>query len=190
MRDLEIRGAGNILGTAQSGHILAVGFDLYCKMLKRSVATIKGDKTPAAASALVRLDFVSTNEAEFAAGPADRIPAFLPAGYIADARARIEACRKLADAPGSAALDALAAEWRDRYGPPPPAAAHLLTLQQIRLTAAGKRIQSVEVRENKLMIQNRGGYVLFAGKFPRLTSPDPEIKLREVLAFLEKRTLS
>jgi len=189
MRDLEIRGAGNILGTAQSGHILAVGFDLYCKMLKRSVATIKGGKAPAAASAIVRLDFVSTSEAEFTAGAEDRIPAFLPAGYIAESRARIEAYRKVADAPDPAALDALNAEWRDRYGPPPPAAAHLLTLQQIRLTAARKRIQSVEARENKLMIQARGDYLLFGGKFPRLTSPDPEIKLREVLAFLEKRTL-
>src|SRR5437763_2285798 len=64
MRDLEIRGAGSILGTAQSGHITAIGFDLYCQLLKQAVAQLKGDKAPLRLEVDVRLDFVATNEAE------------------------------------------------------------------------------------------------------------------------------
>ena len=70
MRDLEIRGAGSILGTAQSGHIVAVGFDLYCQLLKQAVAQLKGEKLRPRLEVEVRLDFVATNEGEFlAAGP-------------------------------------------------------------------------------------------------------------------------
>ena len=67
MRDLEIRGAGSILGTAQSGHIVAVGFDLYCQLLKQAVAQLKGEKVRPRLEVEVRLDFVATNEAEFLA---------------------------------------------------------------------------------------------------------------------------
>ena len=71
MRDLEIRGAGSILGTAQSGHIMAVGFDLYCQLLKQAVAQLKGEKLRFRLDVDLRLDFVATNEAEFAhLGPA------------------------------------------------------------------------------------------------------------------------
>ncbi len=191
MRDLEIRGAGNILGTAQSGHILNVGFDLYCKMLKRSVATLQGETVGAAALATARIDFLATSETEFVAdaSSSNKIPAFLPTHYVTDPRARIEAYRKLADAPDRAALDTLRAEWLDRYGPLPPAADHLLTLQHIRLAAATARIRSVEVRDGKLMLMQKGqpgDYVLFGKKFPRLTSTTPERRLQEILTFLEK----
>src|SRR5437764_15325338 len=67
MRDLEIRGAGSILGTAQSGHIVAVGFDLYCQLLKQAVGQIKGQKPRRRLEVELRLDFVVTNEAEFIA---------------------------------------------------------------------------------------------------------------------------
>jgi transcription-repair coupling factor (superfamily II helicase) len=189
MRDLEIRGAGNILGTAQSGHILAVGFDLYCRLLKRSVATLKGEPGRTGVAASVRLDFLVTSEAEFLADNEDRAPAFLPSAYIQDPAARIDAYRRLADAPDQAALDRLRDEWRDRFGPRPPAAENLLALQAIRLLAAEKRLPSVEARDGKLMIKKKGDYILFGGKFPRLTSPTPEIRLREILTFLQKRPL-
>ncbi|MDD5200045.1 MAG: transcription-repair coupling factor [Terrimicrobiaceae bacterium] len=189
MRDLEIRGAGNILGTAQSGHILAVGFDLYCRLLKRSIATLKGEPGRTGAAASVRLDFLSTGEPEFLAAGDDKAPAFLPSAYVADPPARIDAYRKLADAPDKPALDRLRDEWRDRFGPLPPAAENLLALQSIRLLAAEKRIPSVETRGDKLMLKKKGDYVLFGGKFPRLTSPSPENRLREVSTFLQKRPL-
>src|SRR5438094_10185449 len=65
MRDLEIRGAGNILGTAQSGHAVAIGFDLYCQLLKQAIAKLKGEKVRARIEVALRLDFVVTNEAEW-----------------------------------------------------------------------------------------------------------------------------
>ncbi|HZR78766.1 MAG TPA: transcription-repair coupling factor, partial [Chthoniobacterales bacterium] len=80
MRDLEIRGAGSILGTAQSGHIVAIGFDLYCQLLKQAVAQLKGRKFQPRLDVDLRIDFVATNEAEFARlGPDERVPAFVPA---------------------------------------------------------------------------------------------------------------
>jgi transcription-repair coupling factor (superfamily II helicase) len=189
MRDLEIRGAGNILGTAQSGHILAVGFDLYCRLLKRSISVLKGDVSRAGAAATVRLEFLSTNEPEFAGADGGKAPAFLPSAYITDPAARIEAYRKLADAPDETALTGLRGEWRDRFGPLPPTVENLLVLQSIRLMAASKRIGSVEVRDGKLMLKKKGEYVLFGGKFPRLTSPTSKNRLREVSVFLQKRPL-
>ena len=75
MRDLEIRGAGSILGTAQSGHIVAVGFDLYCQLLKQAVAQLKGEKSLKRLEVEIRLDFVASNEAEFVRlGPTVRLP--------------------------------------------------------------------------------------------------------------------
>ena len=98
MRDLEIRGAGSILGTAQSGHIMAVGFDLYCQLLKQAVAQLKGERTKARVEVEVRLDFVATNEAEFVQlGPEARVPAFIPTSFVADATLRIQAYRHLAE---------------------------------------------------------------------------------------------
>ena len=72
MRDLEIRGAGSILGTAQSGHIVAIGFDLYCQLLKQAVAQLKGDKARFRLDVDLKLDFVATNEGEFIVPPARR----------------------------------------------------------------------------------------------------------------------
>ena len=74
MRDLEIRGAGSILGTAQSGHIIAVGFDLYCQLLKQAVAQLKGQKPRLRLDVDVRLDFVVTNEAEVHRAKERRLP--------------------------------------------------------------------------------------------------------------------
>src|SRR5262249_30761440 len=92
MRDLEIRGAGSVLGTAQSGHIMAIGFDLYCQLLKQAVAQLKGRKFQPRLDVDLRIDFVATNEAEFAQlGPEERVPAFVPAAYISDTGLRIKA---------------------------------------------------------------------------------------------------
>src|SRR6478672_6033707 len=69
MRDLEIRGAGNILGTAQSGHIVTIGFDLYCALLKQAIAKLKGEKVRPRLEVILRTDFVATREAEFLQSP-------------------------------------------------------------------------------------------------------------------------
>ena len=185
MRDLEIRGAGSILGTAQSGHIMAVGFDLYCQLLKQAVAQIKGQKPRWRLEVELRLDFVATNEAEFVQGDA-RVSAFLPRNYINDTTLRIQAYRRIAEISTAEHLDRLIKEWRDRFGAFPEAVENLITLARIKLAAAKQEITRVETREDKLMLTRRGDFILVAGKFPRLVAPEIEKRLQEILGLLGK----
>ena len=185
MRDLEIRGAGSILGTAQSGHIIAVGFDLYCQLLKQAVAQIKGDKARWRLDVDLRLDFVATNEAEFVRG-AGRVSACLPRSYISDTTLRIQAYRRIAEITTTEQLGRLIKEWRDRFGPFPEAVQNLITFTRIKLVAAGQEITRVETREDKLMLTRRGDFILVAGKFPRLVTPEIERRLHEILELLHK----
>lgn len=184
MRDLEIRGAGNLLGTEQSGHIIAVGFDLYCKMLRRAVDSVKGEKSFGAAATL-RLDFLVTEEGAFM-GSGNGTPAFLPHAYIADSKLRIDAYRRLAEVGERGEVESLRLAWRDRFGQLPPAAENTLTCAAIRIEASRRRIPLVEVRGDKLMLTRGDSYILIGGRFPRLTAPDPDSRLRGVLGFLEK----
>ena len=116
MRDLEIRGAGNLLGQAQSGHIAAVGYDLYCQMVTEAVSEMKGE--PVTTPSDVKLDV-----------PTD---AFLPPDYVAKEELRLEAYRRLAAVETQAQVDDIRLEWEDRYGPVPPAAAALLDVGYLR----------------------------------------------------------
>ncbi|MBA2743318.1 MAG: transcription-repair coupling factor [Chthoniobacterales bacterium] len=187
MRDLEIRGAGSILGTAQSGHIVAVGFDLYCQLLKQAVAQLKGEKFRTRPDVEVRLDFIATNEAEFVQlGPEARVPAFIPTSYISDTTLRIQAYRNLAQISTREQWDKLRKEWRDRFGKFPPAVDNLLTLTEIKLSAAKTGVARVEVRESKLMLTRRGDFILVGGKFPRLSSEKIGRNLAEVLELIRK----
>jgi transcription-repair coupling factor (superfamily II helicase) len=187
MRDLEIRGAGSILGTAQSGHILAIGFDLYCQLLKQAVAQLKGRKFRPRLDVDLRIDFIATNEAEFAQlGPEQRIPAFVPASYINDTALRIKAYREVAEISTRDQFDRVRKEWRDRFGKFPPVVENLFLLAEIKLAAAKAGITRVEVREAKLMLTSRGELVLVGGKFPRLVARPPH--LSEVLELIRKFT--
>jgi transcription-repair coupling factor (superfamily II helicase) len=187
MRDLEIRGAGSILGTAQSGHIVAVGFDLYCQLLKQAVAQLKGEKLRPRLEVEVRLDFVATNEGEYlAAGPGKLVPAFIPTAYISDSALRIQAYRHLAEITTAEQLQRLRREWRDRFGKWPPAVDNLLLLSEIKLSAARARVSRVEVRENKLMLTRRSDFILVGGKFPRVTSGKIDLNLPEVWQWLKQ----
>jgi transcription-repair coupling factor (superfamily II helicase) len=185
MRDLEIRGAGNLLGTAQSGHISAIGFDLYCQLLRQAVERLKGKRPARRTDIPVDLDFAVTKETAWVTGAApDRFPAFLPSAYIGDSGLRIRAYRALALAADLAAVDALADEWRDRFGPLPEPAKNALDLARIRLEAARRRISRVEVRDNKLMLTRNGDFLLPGGRFPRLTPPDPLHSVRQIFDFI------
>jgi transcription-repair coupling factor (superfamily II helicase) len=186
MRDLEIRGAGNILGTQQSGHIVAIGFDLYCQLLKQAVAKLKGEKVSARVELPVSLDFLATNEAEWLKMPEAAAPAFLPTTYISEAQTRIQAYRALAEVTSQDQLDRLRGVWRDRFGRLPEAVENLLTLGSVRLTAAARKVTRLEVRERKLMLTRNADYVLIGGKFPRLTAAAPAERLREMLTLLRK----
>ena len=196
MRDLEIRGAGSMLGTAQSGHIVAVGFDLYCQLLKQAVAQLKGDKPRLRLEVDLLLDFVVTNEAEFVAPPKvpvqqtdsfpHKIPAFIPVTYVSDPALRIRAYRDVAEITSHAQLDRLRREWRDRFGPFPPAADNLFALIEIKLAAAESGVTRVEVRERKLMLTRQGDFILVAGKFPRLVATKTEQRLGEIVELIKK----
>jgi transcription-repair coupling factor (superfamily II helicase) len=187
MRDLEIRGAGSILGTAQSGHIMAVGFDLYCQLLKQAVAERKGENLRLRLDIDLRLDFVATNEAEFVhLGPETRVPAFVPTSYIGDGTLRIRAYREIAEVTTHEELERLERDWRDRFGPFPLAVDNLFLLTEIKLAAANSGLSRVEVRERKLMLTRRGDFILVAGKFPRLIADRIEQHLGEVLELIKK----
>ncbi len=183
MRDLEIRGAGNILGTAQSGQIAAVGFDLYCKMLRQAVDKVRGKLVRAPVETQVRIDFTATNEATWRDDP-DRVPCFIPADYMPDPPLRIQAYRALAELSNQKTLKALRREWRDRYGQLPDAAENLLTVTAIRLAATHRNIQAVEIKDSKLQLQRAGDYILANGKFPRLTDPLKD-QLKEALDLIQ-----
>ena len=187
MRDLEIRGAGSILGTAQSGHIMAIGFDLYCQLLKQAVAQLKGRKFQPRLEVDLRIDFVATNEAEFAQlGPERRIPAFVPANYVSDTGLRIKAYREIAEISTRDQFDRVQREWRDRFGKFPQAVDNLFLFAEIKLAAAKAGISRVEVRERKLMLTRRGEFILVDGKFPRLVAKPTH--LGEVLELTKKFT--
>jgi len=187
MRDLEIRGAGSILGTAQSGHIMAVGFDLYCQLLKQAVAQRKGEKLQLRPEVDLWLDFIATNEAEFVPlGPELRVPAFIPASFIGATTLRIQAYRHIAETTARGELERLGRDWRDRFGPFPPAVDNLFLLTEIKLAAAEANISRVEVRERKLMLTRRGDFILVGGKFPRLVASKIEQLLGEIVELIKK----
>jgi transcription-repair coupling factor (superfamily II helicase) len=129
MRDLEIRGAGNLLGTGQSGHIAAVGYDLYCQMVNEVVAELKGE--PLREPAEIKLDL-----------PVD---AHLPKDYVPREDLRLEAYRRLAAVTTQAEVDDIRNEWQDRYGPVPPAAAALLDVARLRAECVRTGIREVNV---------------------------------------------
>jgi transcription-repair coupling factor (superfamily II helicase) len=185
MRDLEIRGAGNLLGTAQSGHIIAVGFDLYCKVLRQAVETLSGRSRRVRAPAGLRIDFLSTEETRWNRSPTELAGAFLPSSYIPDARTRIACYRRLAEAGDRASIDELRAEWRDRFGPLPNQAENALLTATMRIEAARRKITMVEVRDRRLMLTQRRELLQKDGRFPRLTGSNPDSTLREILSSIE-----
>jgi transcription-repair coupling factor (superfamily II helicase) len=181
MRDLEIRGAGNLLGTQQSGHIAAIGFDLYCQLLKQSVSKLKGEPSADRIEMSMHVDFLRTNEAAWLKNPEDGLPAFIPADYMPEARLRITAYRELAEASRPEDLDVLRGNWTDRFGKLPPAAEHLMTATDLRIRAARKGCSLLEIQEGKLKLTKNGKYLQINGKFPRLSGDNPEEWLESAL---------
>jgi transcription-repair coupling factor (superfamily II helicase) len=211
MRDLELRGAGNLLGAEQSGHIVGVGFELYCQLLRQSVARLKGEKTAAAIRASVKLDFVFVGEssppvggvvrgrhedsytaikdAEDRAAPeVERIQARIPSSYLGESRLRIDFYRKLALADTLPALKQIESDLRDRFGKFGEEVKALLLVTEVRIRAEQKGIVSVETESSRLKcLRNTGrrdDWVQVGTRFPRLTAPRPLLRLREIVSFL------
>jgi transcription-repair coupling factor (superfamily II helicase) len=131
LRDLEIRGAGNILGTQQSGHIAAVGYEMYCQLLENAVRTLK--QQPLRTPLEVNVDLPWT--------------AFLPRDYVQGQRLRIEVYRRLARVRRPDRLVDFRQELRDRFGALPESAEWLLRLAELRLLAAHWKIASIHLEK-------------------------------------------
>ncbi|SKA77424.1 transcription-repair coupling factor (superfamily II helicase) [Prosthecobacter debontii] len=185
LRDLEIRGAGNLLGTEQSGHIAAVGFDMYCQMLKQAVNKMQGRRVARPIEVALRADFLVQSEALMVQAAQGATPAFLPNAFIEDTRLRITAYRQLGEVMTRKELDELESQWRDQFGDKlPHAVQNLLTCAAIRLAASHAGITDVEIKERKLMLTRNGQLVMIQGKFPRLTERQGHKQLQEALMML------
>jgi transcription-repair coupling factor (superfamily II helicase) len=187
MKDLEIRGAGNLLGTKQSGHISQIGFELYCQLLRQSVDRLKGRKDTPRGETSFKADFIVFSETAYAReDPKHVLPAFLPAAWLEETKVRITAYREISEASTEKALNALEISWRDRFGRIPDAAARLIEITRIKSLAAAEGIASVEISGQRLMLHRNGDYILLEGRrFPRLQSASPQGKLAEATTLLK-----
>jgi transcription-repair coupling factor (superfamily II helicase) len=139
MPDLDIRGAGDLLGEEQSGHVAAVGFELYCQMIDEAVAeAASAGEGGEEASEPVRLDV-----------PVD---AYLSAAFIPFEAAKIDVHRRIVAARAPGDLRAIRDELSDRFGPPPPEAENLLALQQARIELGLAGAESVQLRGGRLSV--------------------------------------
>jgi transcription-repair coupling factor (superfamily II helicase) len=141
--DLEIRGAGELLGESQSGELTEVGLTLYLDLLEQAVKALKEGREPA-----LDRPIAATAEVEL------RLPALLPESYVADVPVRLALYKRLAAAPDNAAIDALTEEIVDRFGPLPPPATNLLRVARLKLLARALGIR-------RLDLGREGGYALF-----------------------------
>ncbi|MDO4540833.1 MAG: transcription-repair coupling factor [Syntrophomonadaceae bacterium] len=128
LRDLEIRGAGNILGGEQHGHIYAVGFDLYCRMLQEQAAILRGEEHEPVLQPQLDID------ADY----------YLPDHYIPDPGTRMRLYKRLLQAPEESALDDISAEIIDRFGPEPEPVRNFIIIARLRLLARNQEIKSLK----------------------------------------------
>lgn len=185
MRDLEIRGAGSLLGTKQSGHITAVGFELYCQLLQQSVEKLQGKNPMQRADAQVKIDFLVFSESHWRKQKGC-LPAYFPRSYGPDPEMRVAAYRQLASARSEKEITRIEKDWRDRFGRFPKAVENLLQTNRLRVIASAKGVQTLEISNDRFMLQRNGEYILPpGGKFPRLSSRSPAGKLAEALRLLK-----
>ncbi len=138
MRDLDIRGAGNLLGDEQSGHVAAVGFELYCQLIDEAVAELSGREGADAEPEPVRLDV--------------GVDAYLPAAYIPFEAAKIDVHRRIAAARRTGELRQITDELVDRFGPMPPEAVNLVDLQKARIDLGQAGATAVQFRGSRLTV--------------------------------------
>jgi transcription-repair coupling factor (superfamily II helicase) len=177
LRDLEIRGAGNILGPEQSGHINTVGYELYCRLLGDAVKRLKNEPVEKEIETVIDLGFET----------------YIPKSYIPADRQRLEVYRRVSAARTSKDIDRLRAELRDLFGPVPDQVSYLLELCQIRLWAAGWNILSIIVQGPDLVFsfpEGASGVDLFARYHGTVRIPDPRtVYLRLEKSYFEPKTL-
>jgi len=128
LRDMEIRGVGNILGAEQHGHMISVGFELYCKLLEESVAELKGQSVSSDADATIDIN----------------VTAFIPETYMPDSDQRLIEYKRLADVKADRDLTVLKEEWKDRFGKPPEEVDNLAKVVRLRLLCAKAQVSAIK----------------------------------------------
>jgi transcription-repair coupling factor (superfamily II helicase) len=136
MRDLEIRGAGNLLGAEQHGHIAAVGFDLYTKLLAEAVRELKGEPAPASVDPVITVG----------------VEALLPEEYVPEVNQRLAIYQRLADVGDDDEVAQMRAELADRFGPPPPAVVALLDVVGLRVLSRRLGVERLEAGGGRALV--------------------------------------
>jgi len=156
MKDLEIRGAGNLLGPEQSGHIAAVGFNLYCQLLAEAVEELKAKQSGVDRAAARR---VSSTGISLAPWPTIDLPlsAYLPEDYVADLTTRLTLYQRLAKISSVDELRQIREEFRDRFGDLPSVVENLLYMVNLRTLAAQAGMQSISKEDRQIVIRFREG---------------------------------
>jgi transcription-repair coupling factor (superfamily II helicase) len=152
LRDLEIRGAGNLLGPQQHGHIAAVGFDLYSKLLAEAVRELGGHEAAPPVEPVVSVD----------------VEGFLPDEYVPEVNQRLALYKRLTAVASDPELGELAAELQDRFGPMPPAAAQLVDIVRIRVAARGLGVEKIEAGRGKALLTFTPGTTVDPARLVRL----------------------
>ncbi len=162
MRDLEMRGAGNLLGGDQSGHIAAVGYDLYVQMISEAVSELKGEKVIPPTEVKVEI-------------PLD---AFLPPQFIEREDVRLEAYKRLATVSDLSMVEDIRKEWLDRFGPIPPPAQTLLQVAKLRSLCVMAGIEELNVTTSNIKVGSGAKYI--ARLSPVRLKASMEIKLKRM----------
>ncbi len=181
LRDLELRGAGNLLGAKQSGHISAVGFDLYCQLLKRTIAIMQGKKPPPLMDVTVKIDFLdlSPKSGNRETG------AFIPYEYIEDENLRLRLYQRISALATKQEITLMKREIKDRFGNLPEEVQRLMLIAELRIAAADHGIKSVIVRDRQVMLSADNEYRTYAGRHPRLEEEQTTPMLNELIRLIE-----
>lgn len=182
LRDLELRGAGNLLGAKQSGHISSVGFDLYCQLLRRSIAILQGKKPPPLMDVVVKLDFLDLSPK---AGAKEN-GAFIPYGYIEDENLRLRLYQRISALATKHEITLMKREIKDRFGKLPEEAQRLMLVAEVRIAAAGRGIKSVIVRNRRVMISKQKEYLAINGRHPCLAEQTATAMLKELVGLINR----
>jgi len=173
MHDLEIRGAGALLGDAQSGHIAAVGYDMYLQILEQAIQELKGEEVVEEVEPEIDLP----------------IPAFLPADYVEDINQRLVFYRRFSSARSPEGVEEIAEELRDRYGPIPPVLENLVEVMNLRLLMKRAGVRRVSAEREKVVLTfdphspvdpQRVVEVVAQGEGKREFTPDQRLRVRLV----------
>jgi len=177
MRDLEIRGAGNLLGKEQSGHIAAVGYEMYCRLLEQTVRRLKNEPDPTPPPVNIDLDVV----------------AHVPREYVSAERLRIETYRRIVACKTEADLTQLERDLTDAFGEPPQPVRRLMEMAELRIFARRFGIQAISLRPPDVIFtveQMAAAQPAFADAPGSVRTPDGRtIHLRPPPAYLEPATL-